>query len=117
MVFSKTLLIAYPKWTIMECKAAQCLLILLDNMTCKFSWLCATILEEERFPGSSAGKETILEEESFPGSSAGKECAYSAGDTCSIPGSGRSPGGGHGNPLQYSCQENSKDKEPGGLLT
>ena len=35
----------------------------------------------------------------------------------SIPGSGRYPGGGHSNPLQYSCQENSKDKEPGGLLS
>ena len=31
-------------------------------------------------------------------------------DTGSIPGSGRSPGGGHGNPLQYSCQENPIDR-------
>ena len=31
-------------------------------------------------------------------------------DVGSIPGSGRSPGGGHGNPLQYSCVENSKDR-------
>ena len=31
-------------------------------------------------------------------------------DTSSIPGSGRSPGGGHGNPLQYSCLENPMDK-------
>ena len=37
---------------------------------------------------------------------AGKESACSAGDPGSIPGSGRSPGGGHGNPLQYSCLEN-----------
>ena len=33
----------------------------------------------------------------------GKESACNAGDTGSIPGSGRSPGGEHGNPLQYSC--------------
>ena len=33
--------------------------------------------------------------------------AGGAGDPGSIPGSGRSPGGGHGNPLQYSCMENS----------
>ena len=33
----------------------------------------------------------------------------------SIPGLGRSPGGGHGNPLQYSCLENPMDREPGGL--
>ena len=31
-------------------------------------------------------------------------------DTCSIPGSGRSPGGGHGNPLQYPCLENPMDR-------
>ena len=43
----------------------------------------------------------------FPGSSAGKESVCSAGDPGLIPGSGRSPGGGHGNPLQYSCLENS----------
>ena len=32
-------------------------------------------------------------------------------DASSIPGSGRSPGGGHGNPLQYSCPENPMDRE------
>ena len=32
------------------------------------------------------------------------------GDVGCIPGSGRSPGGGHGNPLQYSCLENTMDK-------
>ena len=32
------------------------------------------------------------------------------GDECSIPGSGRCPGGEHGNPLQYSCQENPMDR-------
>ena len=37
-------------------------------------------------------------------------------DTSSIPGSGRSPGGGHGNLLQYSCLENPMDKEPGGTV-
>ena len=42
----------------------------------------------------------------FPGSSAGKEPVCSAGDPGLIPGSGRSPGVGHGNPLQYSCLEN-----------
>ena len=36
-------------------------------------------------------------------SSAGKESACNEGDPGSIPGSGRSPGGGHGNPVQYSC--------------
>ena len=40
----------------------------------------------------------------------GKESACNAGDTGSIPGSGRSPGEGHGNPLQYSCLENPMDR-------
>ena len=42
----------------------------------------------------------------FPGGSDGKESAYNAGDSGSIPGLGRSPGEGNGNPLQYSCLEN-----------
>ena len=42
----------------------------------------------------------------FPGGSDGEESACNAGDPCSIPGLGRSPGGGHDNPLQYSCLEN-----------
>ena len=42
----------------------------------------------------------------FPSCSDGKESAYNVGDLFSIPGLGRSPGGGHGNPLQYSCLEN-----------
>ena len=32
------------------------------------------------------------------------------GDMCSVPGSGRSPGGGNSNPLQYSCLENPMDR-------
>ena len=42
----------------------------------------------------------------FPGGSDSKESTCNAGDLGSIPGLGRSPGGGHGNPLQYSCLEN-----------
>ena len=46
----------------------------------------------------------------FPGGSEGKASAYNAGDPGSILGSGRSPGEGRGNPLQYSCLENSMDR-------
>ena len=46
----------------------------------------------------------------FPGGSVGKESPCNAGDVGLIPGSGRSPGEGHGNPLQYSCLENSMDR-------
>ena len=42
----------------------------------------------------------------FPGGSEVKASAWNAGDLGSIPGSGRSPGEGNGNPLQYSCLEN-----------
>ena len=45
----------------------------------------------------------------FPGGSDSKMSAYNAGDLGSIPGSGRSPGEGNGNPLQYSCLENPMD--------
>ena len=48
----------------------------------------------------------------FPGSSAGKESACNEGDLGSIPGSGRSPGEGNGNPFQYSCLENPMDRRP-----
>ena len=51
----------------------------------------------------------------FPDGSDGKESACNAGDPGSIPGSGRSPGGGNDNPFQYSCLDNSMDREPGGL--
>ena len=48
----------------------------------------------------------------FPGGSDGKASARNAGDPGLIPDSLRSPGEGNGNPLQYSCLENSMD---GGL--
>ena len=49
----------------------------------------------------------------FPGAAGGKDPAASAGglgDAGWIPGPGRSPGGGHGHPLQYSCLENPMDR-------
>ena len=44
------------------------------------------------------------------GGSDGKESTCNAGDPGLIPGSGTSPGGGNGNPLQYSCLENPRDR-------
>ena len=46
----------------------------------------------------------------FPSGSYGKESACNAGYMGSIPGLGRSPGEGHGNPLLYSCLENPVDR-------
>ena len=59
------------------------------------------------------GRENKLGVVGYPGGARGKEFACNAGDTGnvgSIPGSGRSPGGGHGNPLQYPCLENPMDR-------
>ena len=56
----------------------------------------------------------IAEYMDFPGGSDGKEYACDAGDPGSIPGLGRSPGEGNGNPLQWvshSCQGNLMDRE------
>ena len=50
----------------------------------------------------------------FPGGSDGKASACNEGDPGLIPGSGRFLGEGNGNPLQYSCLENSMDKGPCG---
>ena len=46
----------------------------------------------------------------FPGGSDGKESACNVGNLGSIPGLERSPGGGHGNPLQYACLENPHEQ-------
>ena len=58
-------------------------------------------------------KNKIKITEGFPGCSVVKNSPANAGDmrgTALIPGSGRSPGGGHSNPLQYSCLENLMDR-------
>ena len=51
----------------------------------------------------------LIKERGFPGGSDGKASAYNVGDLGSIRGSGRSPGEGNGNTLQYSCLENPMD--------
>ena len=53
---------------------------------------------------------TLGDYRGFPGGSDGEESACNAGDPGSIPGLGRAPGEGHGNPLQYSCLENPMDR-------
>ena len=52
----------------------------------------------------------IRETKGFPCSSVGNESTYNARDLGLIPGLGRSPGEGNGNPLQYSCLENLMDR-------
>ena len=61
---------------------------------------------------AARGKEGLdLRNIGFPGGSDGKASACNVGDPDSIPGSGKSPGEGNGNPLQYSCLENPTDRE------
>ena len=62
--------------------------------------------ERNKKPGGEATLEGVI---GVPGGSAGEESACSAGDLGSVPGLGRSPGGGKGYPLQCSCLENSMD--------
>ena len=52
----------------------------------------------------------IIGIEGFPSGSDGKESASNVGDPGLISGSGRSPGEGHGNSLQYSCLKNAMDR-------
>ena len=54
--------------------------------------------------------DTVNLSRGFPGGSDGKQSACNAGDPGSIPGSGKSPGEGNGNSLQYSCLVNSMDR-------
>ena len=54
--------------------------------------------------------------EDFPGGSDGKASVYNTGDLGLIPGSGRSPGEGNGNPLQYYCLENPMENPKRSLV-
>ena len=58
-------------------------------------------------PPRVGSREKIMD---FPGGSHGKESVCNAGDTDSIPGLGKSPGEGIGDPLQYPCLENFMDR-------
>ena len=55
-------------------------------------------------------KSRIMHYMDFPGGSHGKASVYNVGDLGLIPGSGRFPGEGNGNPLQYSCLDNPMDR-------
>ena len=62
------------------------------------------------YPHKTAQKNAILYKKELPRWLRGKESACNAGDTGMIPGSGRSPGEGNGNPLQYSCLETPMER-------
>ena len=64
---------------------------------------------EEDLVQSQSSVTTYYYHDGFPGGSDDKESTCNVGDLGSVPGLGRSPGGGHGNPLHYSCLENPHD--------
>ena len=70
------------------------------------------LLDVWGFPGDPVVKNPPS---GLPGGSDGKEPACNAGDLGLIPGLGRFPGEGNGNPLQYSCLGNLMDRESGRL--
>ena len=63
-------------------------------------------LQADSLPAELKEKKKI----DIPGGLVGKESACNVGDLGSIPGSGRSPGEGNGNPFLYSCLKNSMDR-------
>ena len=65
--------------------------------------------KKQKEPNTWINSDQMLTTQGFPCSSAGKESACNAGDPGLIPGSGRSPGEGLDDPLQYSGLENSMD--------
>ena len=67
------------------------------------------LLSEESWRLNRICNITFCVRRDFPGGSDCKASVYNAGDPGSIPGSGRPPGEGNGNPLQYSCLENLMD--------
>ena len=68
-------------------------------------------MNQNALPWWLSGKESACNAGAvdFPGTD-GKASTYNVGDPGSIPGSGRSPGEGNDNPLQYFCLENSMDR-------
>ena len=62
-------------------------------------------LQADSLPSESEANCSFLNR-NFPGGSDGKASACNVGDLGSVPGLGRSSGGGHGNPLQHACLEN-----------
>ena len=68
----------------------------------------ACTIYDTRLPAGAVQSST--EEKAFPGGSVVKDLPATAEDAGLIPGSGRSPGEGNGNPLQYSCLGNRTDR-------
>ena len=100
-------LVSYSPWGCKESDTTERLLFLSFSLfqgaliwACCFPDLCTFII---------LGLLLLLLLSYFPGGSDGKVSVYNVGDPGSIPGSGRFPGEGNGNLLQYYCLENPMD--------
>ena len=101
-----------------QLKFQQVILWILPNTFQSLNRLAKDPKEPKQHWGGNIGGLTILSFKNykaliikdFPGGSDGKASVYNAGDPGLIPGSGRSPGEGNGNPLQYYCLENPMDR-------
>ena len=72
--------------------------------------MCETHQRVARRPAWKEKKSALGSKMEFPGGSDSKDSAYNAGDPSLIPGLGRFPREGNGNPLQYSCLENPMNR-------
>ena len=78
-----------------------------EDIILKFQYITITILKKTHFGFSL---KYLCSSKGFPGGWVVKNLPAHAEDVDLIPGSGRSPGGGNGNPLQYSCLGNPMDR-------
>ena len=99
-------------WGLVSCsnnKASNC-----KDQSGKGRWMLAFKLVAKSWTWPSDFISLHSVHRGFPGGAGGKDSTCNAGaarDTGSVPGSGRSSGGGHGTPIQYSCLENPRDTE------
>ena len=88
--------------------------VISPHFTLQIEWFLPSAheLREENHPAGLCSRFSPLpwRNRDFLGGSDSKESSYNAGDPGLIPGLGRCPGQGNGNPLQYSCLENSMDR-------
>ena len=94
--------------TWVACISWLLLSMLLRTLGCRHPFELMFLFYLDLYPGVELLDHMVIL--GFPGGSNGKESACNAGDPGSIPGSGRSPGEGNGNPFQYSCLESSMDR-------
>ena len=101
-----TLWLPFRQWNVSRMICTILWIVVLKPSVTPFSWFCWPECNCSRFGGEHSSTRLSCKESACN--------AGDKGDVGSIPGLGRSPGGGHGNPLQYSCLENPMNRGTGG---